>query len=153
MGHLSVQPRPFHDACCWPDCQAKLGDIDLPLCPRHLIKVFRTCRDTYLWSLETVGDDLIQRALVRAGLPKVEKVRQTDGVVYFVRFQNLVKIGFTTNMATRMASVPHDDILGTVPGTMEDEKKCHAAFAHLRVQGEWFRPEPELLTFISDLAA
>lgn len=31
------------------------------------------------------------------------------------------------------------------------EEYCHAKFAHLRMHGEWFRPDPELLEFISKL--
>lgn len=64
-----------------------------------------------------------------------------------------MKIGFTTNMVNRMKAVPHEAILGTVPGTMVDERGYHAQFAHLRVTGEWFRAEPDLLAFIADVAA
>ena len=48
-------------------------------------------------------------------------------------------------------AIPHDDILGFLPGTRLNERQCHTAFAHLREQGEWFRPEADLLAFIADL--
>jgi hypothetical protein len=36
---------------------------------------------------------------------------------------------------------------------MQDERGYHATFAHLRVTGEWFRAEPDLLAFIASLVA
>ena len=32
-----------------------------------------------------------------------------------------------------------------------EKRRCHAAFAHLRDKGEWFRMEPDLVEFIDDL--
>lgn len=75
------------------------------------------------------------------------------GLVYFVRLGNRVKIGFTTNLAARMAAIPHEEILGVMPGSLRDEKRCHAAFAHLRTTGEWFEDAPDLRAFIADIAA
>jgi hypothetical protein len=35
-----------------------------------------------------------------------------------------------------------------IDGTPADERRWHARFAHLRVTGEWFRADPELLVAI-----
>jgi hypothetical protein len=40
-------------------------------------------------------------------------------------------------------------LLGTAQGVSEDA--VHLQFRHLRVRGEWFRAEPELLTYIERL--
>jgi hypothetical protein len=74
------------------------------------------------------------------------------GLVYFIRLGNRIKIGFTTNLALRMEQLPHEEILGVMPGFMRDEKRCHKAFAHLRRAGEWFEDAPELRAFIADVA-
>lgn len=143
----NVQPRPFAGTCCWPECDDNTDLIDAPLCKRHLFRAHRIFRATYMWAV----DDAVDGAFAKAA--PTPKLSGRQGCIYFVRFQGLVKIGFTTNMASRMVAVPHEEILGTVPGTLADEKRCHAAFAHLRKQGEWFRPEPELLAFIAEVAA
>lgn len=72
-----------------------------------------------------------------------------QGFVYFLRFHERVKIGFTTDIRGRFKAIPHDEVLGWVPGTRLDERRCHEAFAHLRETGEWFRAEPDLLGFIA----
>ncbi len=85
--------------------------------------------------------------------PSKRQPRPKTGEIYFARLSDLIKIGFTTNLAERMKDIPHEALLGTKPGTMEDERRCHAAFNHLRVKGEWFRAEPELLAFITDVTS
>jgi hypothetical protein len=133
----SVSERPFAGLCCWPSCEGETGPVDGPLCEYHLTAAFRIYRQTYMRDV----DDAVQGAFARVQPPV--PLSERDGVVYFVRFQNLVKIGFTTNLPSRMVAIPHEEVLGTVAGTLADEKRCHAAFAHLRVKGEWFRPETE----------
>jgi hypothetical protein len=146
--------HPFEEACCWPECHAEIGAVDGPLCERHLTKAFRIYRLSYLFALEHRPSYLLTEPYERrTGRPYPLPVRETPGLVYFVRFRDRVKIGFTTNLAQRMVDIPHDEILGTVAGTMEDEKRCHIAFAHLREQGEWFRIEPDLLAFITDVTS
>lgn len=140
--------------CVWPGCEAETGPVHAPLCTRHLTKAFRIYRTSYLFALEHKPDYLLREPWERqTGMKMPDPVRQTPGLVYFIRFGGLVKIGFTTDLKQRMREVPNEEILGTVPGTMEDEKRCHTAFAHLRVKGEWFRPEPDLMAFIADVTA
>lgn len=79
------------------------------------------------------------------------KPESTEGLVYFIRFGDRIKIGFTTNLQSRMKAIPYDEILMVTPGTMDDERQCHQAFAHLRETGEWFRADPELLAFIGNM--
>lgn len=146
IGVSDPSPRRFGSMCCWPNCD-KPGELeDIPLCLRHLTKAWRTFDQTYM--------SLLRMRSERAGEVETrERIKRRDerGVVYFIRFGDRVKIGFTTNLAGRLADLPHDEVLGTVPGAMADERRCHAAFAHLRVTGEWFRAEPELLSFIEDV--
>jgi hypothetical protein len=113
-----------------------------PLCFEHLAESH--------WIFRGIMDDLRADSERRVAEQKPEP-RPAKGLVYFVRLGNRIKIGYTTNMKARMVAVPHEEVLGTVPGTMTDERRCHAAFAHLREHGEWFRAEPDLLKFIEDL--
>ncbi len=78
------------------------------------------------------------------------------GFVYFLRSgpSGPIKIGFTgTTPTVRLAALQTGNpevlaFLGTLQGTREDEQQLHQRFGHLHVQGEWFRPEADLLAFI-----
>ena len=43
-------------------------------------------------------------------------------------------------------------ILGAIPASITDEIKLHERFAHLRIKGEWYKPESELLDFIEKVS-
>lgn len=70
--------------------------------------------------------------------------------VYFAqrRKGGLIKIGYSRNVKPRVQTI-RAKVIGAVPGEREVEKKLHKRFAHLRVRGEWFRPEDDLLEYIS----
>lgn len=73
---------------------------------------------------------------------------------YFVqREDTLIKIGYTASPRRRLTSLRSKfgqslKALAIVPATVADEFETHQKFAHLRVEGEWFRPAPELWQFI-----
>lgn len=74
--------------------------------------------------------------------------------VYFVGSKGgPIKIGKARNVKSRLAglntSSPEPlDLLGVMFGVDQLEKALHARFAHLRMHGEWFRRDQELLEFI-----
>lgn len=75
------------------------------------------------------------------------------GRVYFVQRpgNKRIKIGFTTNMVSRLNGLATDEkleVLLTIPGTLELEKAMHERFKEYRVKGEWFEPGDKLLKFI-----
>lgn len=78
-----------------------------------------------------------------------------DGVVYYLRFGDRVKIGFSAAFAERMLALPHDEVLAVEPGSYQREKQAHEQYAAFRVPGqrEWFRAVPEILAHAADLRA
>lgn len=44
-------------------------------------------------------------------------------------------------------------LLGSIPGGVRKERELHGLFSGLRIHGEWFRSEPELLEFIGNALA
>lgn len=81
--------------------------------------------------------------------------------VYFLREDGpdgRVKIGTTTgNPYARMATLQTGNsrelrLLVSIPGGADEESSLHERFAALRERGEWFRPDPTLLSFIDGLA-
>jgi hypothetical protein len=77
----------------------------------------------------------------------------SQSVVYYVRLGGCIKIGTTTNMKMRMNTLMPDEILATEPGTRELEQMRHKQFAGLRVRGERFLADPELLSHIQMIRA
>lgn len=90
------------------------------------------------------ADEDVQDLLAQAG----------DDIVYFIQAgtDGPVKIGKSTRalLATRTAALqtgnPYPlELIGVAPGGHALEREIHALFAHLRMAGEWFYPEPQLL--------
>ncbi len=76
-------------------------------------------------------------------------------MVYFVHAASgPIKIGSTVDVATRLLElqVSHWEKLSVVGVCHLKEHEVHDRFGHLRIRGEWFRAEPELLDFIATLS-
>ena len=79
-------------------------------------------------------------------------------VVYFIQrdSDNLVKIGFTKNLQSRLHAHKkehgHLSLLGIVKGARFREKLLHIAFHDARITGKWFTLTPELKAFIDEYA-
>lgn len=86
---------------------------------------------------------------------------QSPKLIYFLHAPSvgLVKIGYSSNAATRIASLHLSSpvpltLLGTVDGDRAREAQYHSQWAHLRRHGEWFDATAELLAQIQrDVAA
>jgi hypothetical protein len=152
MGRLlnvNKPAKPERQFCCWPHCFAYLEDLRMPLCDAHVAEVYNSVRGS-------VFDDLAHdmRTTVAKGRPQ----RDATGNVYFIRFGNRVKIGFSTQPQVRLGNIPHDEVLAVIPGTLADERALHRRFAHLREMlpgkgegpREWFRIAPDLVQYIAE---
>lgn len=79
--------------------------------------------------------------------------------VYFILDapSRAIKIGWADHPPHRLNELqpgnPHElRIIGTIPGGASREGKLHRRFAHLRIRGEWFRADSELMAFIRENA-
>ncbi|WP_319034971.1 GIY-YIG nuclease family protein [Microbacterium sp. LRZ72] len=79
--------------------------------------------------------------------------RPTIEVVYYLRYDNRIKIGTTTNPRHRLATLWHDELLAFERGGRNVEQHRHDQFSHLREGGEWFTATPELLAHTLEVAA
>lgn len=78
--------------------------------------------------------------------------------VYFLRVQprGAIKIGFTEGCVYRrveaiQATSPHVlKWIGAFRGEQADETAAHRQFRAIRIRGEWFKPTPELLAFVTE---
>jgi len=74
-------------------------------------------------------------------------------VVYYLRFDDRVKIGTTANPRQRFAAIWHDDLLAFERGDRRVEQRRHAQFAAERLgRSEWFAVSDTLSAHIAGLA-
>lgn len=71
------------------------------------------------------------------------------GVIYLAKCQDFYKIGHTTSdpmqrLSTLQTGNPFRvELVGTIPGTIGQERGLHHKFARKRERGEWFRLSQE----------
>jgi hypothetical protein len=132
---------------CGNDAEPALG---APICMNHAkrlaVQVMLLTSNTVRPISKTLTNGEPKPLLVVPENPKVRK-----GLVYFLQFGERVKIGFTTNLPNRLKNVPHDKLLALVPGTISTERMYHKKFESLRITGEWFEPDAEMLNYIDKL--
>lgn len=77
-----------------------------------------------------------------------------NGCVYYAGVGDLIKIGFTTQLRTRMWALRPDVLLAAEPGEPRLERRRHDQFEHLRVpgHGELFGIADELLRHVDQLS-
>ncbi len=73
--------------------------------------------------------------------------------VYFIACQDMVKIGFTNSIKTRLRTLqcglPFDlALLGFHVGDSDAERRLHRQFKHLHVRGEWFHLTGEIRDYV-----
>jgi len=74
-------------------------------------------------------------------------------MIYFAINSNdgLIKIGYSAIPIGRIIHLGKSiSILATLDGNRPREILLHKRFSHLRVTGEWFKPDQELLNFIQN---
>ena len=79
-------------------------------------------------------------------------------MIYFITDVTYIKIGYTKNdIQKRLKQLQTSNakklyLLGWMEGNMVDEKRLHTIFGKYKVRynGEWFKPDESLLTFIND---
>lgn len=140
--------------CKVPHCDHYASrEIDLlPICPQHA------------WELAQHFRPILTEA-ARLGAQRVaenqresrEHVRgnREPPVVYYVRIGGYIKIGYTTRLRNRLATLRIDELLAAEPGGSELERQRHREFTAERIdlKRENFRPSPALEAHIAELRA
>ncbi len=87
----------------------------------------------------------------RCDYPGIAKV--AGNVVYYMRIGNRVKIGTSGNLVGRLEAINPEQLMAVERGDYRVEGERHRQFARLRVHGEWFRLEGELVDHIEAVRA
>lgn len=149
--------------CQWRKCP-KEGQqqtaIALPFCADHLRVI--TTATAKVRAIEVVIAEQRQADRVTRQVDLVSIVEKSTepsqpklGWLYFVRVDDLIKIGYTTNLYQRLRHYPPNAVvLATQPGTMKMEKALHGQFRFALAKGrEWFHVRPEIVEHIAGVVA
>jgi hypothetical protein len=149
------------------------GEIEahapLELCSRHLLAA-------YDWVARDVGvTDLLPSPCLACGsrlgvrypsgwlcalcewrvgdIPDRDMRAVRVDVVYYIRLGDRIKIGTSGNPRSRIASLPHDEVLAFELGGRSLEQRRHAQFAAHRLgASEWFAAHADVLAHVRDVA-
>lgn len=85
------------------------------------------------------------------------KISIDEPMVYFVKIDRAVKIGYTASKAGlagrmityRTGSPKPVKLIGAVPGERDSEKRAHRALAQHSISGEWFALRAPVISFIN----
>ena len=129
--------------CNMEQCQRDASDrVGIALCERHIEKA---------WAAYQV----LMGANVPDKLPDPERDRKSldaPGVVYVIRVQDMIKIGWTSDPKRRMSDLQPDAILHYQAGSRRDEYKLQGRCMDYLVKGrEWFDTSPAMIQFVKDL--
>jgi hypothetical protein len=86
--------------------------------------------------------------------PMRQWARKRDPKVYYVKHNDLIKIGTSAFLRQRLHQYPPGSVLlATEPGGTELERHRLLQFRASRVRGEWFRPTADLMAHIESLGS
>ena len=114
-------------------------------------------QNTQTYANDSATSSSIDTPLAQWCSPTVHTIEYV-GFTYFIRAGASIKIGAATDFKKRLTALQtaHErplEVLAVVPASAAPEYEVHQQFAHLRLRGEWFRADRELLQFIEGLVA
>lgn len=89
---------------------------------------------------------------------KWRSVSSDGGRIYFIQGRETlrIKIGYSKNPPSRLAELQTAAnerlaLLGSIPGTIAEEKALHRKFAEYRCVGEWFTGDRDICDYIDEV--
>lgn len=100
------------------------------------------------------------RGAFRAGRPIGQDFTFQNALIYFAECSSTgrLKIGISSNVPNRLADLSQAggvrlDLLGTLPGNRQEERRALEAFAPWRLKGEWHRLTDDCRARVSEYIA
>ena len=135
---------PGGTVCVW--CQVKIAINISELFPVPELSVAELQRQRTKFERSREQRRTVAKVMEGAG--------NADGLVYYIRINGQIKIGYTADLRQRSRNYPPgSELLAVEPGTLYTERDRHQQFHRSLARGrEWFTPTPDLLDHIDDLA-
>ncbi|GAA2173691.1 hypothetical protein GCM10009846_16640 [Agrococcus versicolor] len=157
---------PTEPACLVPACEARAdADALVALCAHHLA----------LAADSGVGEDVLPQPCPACGSrhglrlpggmlcatcewrqgtwPDADLVAPRVDVVYYLRFDDRVKVGTTANLRQRLGAIWHEELVALERGDRTLERRRHADLAEARIaRTEWFRMTDAVVAHVERVA-
>lgn len=145
-------PRAQMTACPVAECNQRMVVSDL-VCRNHEMEIWDRVR-------RRRGDPVIEQLILESVAQQDQRrrddelrqreVAKTQGWIYYLRLDEKIKIGWTSDLDQRMkAYPPHAIRLAVHRGSRADERDLHRTFTPFRVAGrEWYSQGNELMSHI-----
>ncbi|MFI6228614.1 GIY-YIG nuclease family protein [Micromonospora echinospora] len=167
----SIDPRKYR-SCRIPLTIGVCGktapeDSPIPACLEHLAEAWSYCQDRIFKQKQALlpqAQEERNQRIASGLLDYIEEARKDaeqlaqdpeiddhTSVVYYLRFADRIKIGYSRNLGSRLIAIPHDELLVVEPGAREVERRRHEQFAKQRIKGEWFTITDDLMQHIETL--
>lgn len=137
MGHL---------AAVWDYCQTRITQERLATAEQEAVERKQRSLDLFFEGLE-------EKLAVQREIAADPEVDDPESVVYYIRFGDRIKIGYSRNLGQRLTELPYDELLAVEPGANRVESRRHEQFRVDHIRGEWFACSPALLAHIEDVRA
>lgn len=136
--------------------QPSLPGAPFPICLEHAAKIMAFLNEMTPSALEDRVAAMGQ-AVRQDRIGATERRRRAPDVyvVYYLQVGDVIKIGYTANLPTRLRSYPPNSrLLAYESGGPSLEAQRHMEFAEDLVAGrEWFTPSARLLAHIASIKA
>lgn len=132
--------------------------IELPLCYTHMAAVFhqamRLQQDVpaFQEAVADVHERIAARSESEHEQAKIEHLANTsDGHIYFVRLNGMVKVGWTRDLWKRLKAYGASaEVLCSYDGSRDDETNLHRQLRPVLAKGrEWYEDGPIIADFIA----
>lgn len=134
------------------------ASLELPLCFDHQAVVWQMCMKHYannsefIEAIADVNERLAARLEGEREQEKREFAARQDGEIYFVRLGELVKVGWTRDLWSRLKSYGASaQLLVSYPATRDDETTLHRQLRPALAKGrEWYHDGDVINHFIAE---
>lgn len=150
---LVIYGQPVHGRPGWRD-----ATVALPLCLDHLA-IARNQYDAEVRTDPTLHVEVVAKLSERRqakgeSLHEAAKkawLTKTDGDIYYIRLNGLIKVGWSRDFYQRLKSYgPDAEVLVLYRATRDDETNLHRQLRPARAKGrEWYHDGPILNDFIA----
>lgn len=136
-------------------------DLELPLCWRHMAVVVEMVlprlvhEGRFLDAIADLRQELAERDRREQAEEQAAFMARENGEIYFVRLGDLVKVGWTRDLWSRLKSYGASaELLVSYPGTRQDETTLHRQLTPARAKGrEWYEDGAIIAHFIDEALA
>lgn len=139
-----------------PKSDRRNPDVELPICYRHSAVIVQMvlpglARDErFVEALADLREELDKRQKREEAEVQARFMARENGEIYFVRIGELVKVGWTRDLWSRLKSYGASaELLVSYPATRQDETTLHRQLTPARAKGrEWYEDGQVIAMFV-----